>query len=53
MMQQPICPGGNMIRVHIYQQINHIKITLPPDSASKVNAKTSYQKIVQNSSQQL
>jgi hypothetical protein len=36
MMQQPICPGGNMIRVHIYQQINHIKITLPPDSASKV-----------------
>jgi hypothetical protein len=44
MMQEPIYPGGNMIRVHIYQQINHIKIILPPDSSSKVRRENSLPK---------
>jgi hypothetical protein len=52
-MQEPIYPGGNMIRVHIYQQIDHIKIILPPDSSSKVRRENSLPKNVQNSSQQL
>ncbi len=33
-----------MIRVHIYQQINHIKIILPPDSSSKVRRENSLPK---------
>jgi hypothetical protein len=30
-----------MIRVHIYQQINRIKIILPPDTSSKVRRENS------------
>jgi hypothetical protein len=33
-----------MIRVHIYQQINHIKIILPPYSSSKVRREISLPK---------